>query len=918
MDKRNRIIKIFAAPFITVLIMLILYAVKGITPFGSGNILGGDLYQQGVFDFFYVYDSIRSGSFFYDFLTAGGFARGILTCIFIPHYWPLAFIPRSSILVYISLLVIIKLAVIALSASYSFSKLFEKLSTEWTTAVALLYTFSGYNVQYFTNLGWLDVVALYPLLILSLKKMFDGKSKPPYVLILTYLLTINTYMAFFVVVSLIIFGGLYIFTADSLEKRKEHVYALGAGTVIPLAASLTNILGFFSSVTSTTRFVEYSAQEPETTGAFGKIFSILNGGLYLDLLSTLMFLGTELAIACILILLIYSLRHKEERKAAVFFAVSFVFFILQALILGTELVWHGGSRILFPFRNGFMVSFMAAFTICYYASTIMPSVDKAVLRRKQYNIIAPLTFALPLAGVGILFGKYLKLISIYNVSTTDTEQDKYTVTVLVIIVLIAVSCLGALLLRSKRIKNAIIFLLVTVIAAGNAFSFIGNTENSIAAQDYNRYYSDCEEVKELFSGDGNMLTRVSNPDLSLITNYPYYTRTPAVSNWTHSLSDRQRKAFETLGFATVYTRFLDSGGTEFSKAVVGTQYSVAKKKLNPEFYKELCKSKSGFVKYKNLVSFPVGVFYTDNLSDIVYENYENTFEYQNALFERLAKDRLFEKAEISESGKKETDFRRFCKENDIPENSIKQIDKELKTLTTGSVSIKTNKNSTLYIRVKNDNTTLYNSRIDGKAVVVLKNAESAYHLTNTIYPTGYNNNIYELGTFNGESITFDYGIANGGISDFDFYLMDNSKLESYCKSLKSTDCTTGNDYIRINAQYDFDGYIFIPLSYSKDWSCSVNGKAVETEKVIGNFTQIPVESGNNSIELKYPRNPAYMLVLKILIAFAAAIILIFIEKRFRVKPKWLYNFLFVAFMILFSAAISVIYVVPTVFAIIFI
>ncbi|MBQ3904062.1 MAG: YfhO family protein, partial [Eubacterium sp.] len=103
MDKRNRIIKIFAAPFITVLIMLILYAVKGITPFGSGNILGGDLYQQGVFDFFYVYDSIRSGSFFYDFFTAGGFEREILTNIFIPCYWPLAFIPRSGILVYISL-----------------------------------------------------------------------------------------------------------------------------------------------------------------------------------------------------------------------------------------------------------------------------------------------------------------------------------------------------------------------------------------------------------------------------------------------------------------------------------------------------------------------------------------------------------------------------------------------------------------------------------------------------------------------------------------------------------------------------------------------------------------------------------------------------------------------------------------------
>ena len=906
MDKRNRIIKIFAAPFITVLIMLILYAVKGITPFGSGNILGGDLYQQGVFDFFYVYDSIRSGSFFYDFLTAGGFARGILTCIFVPHYWPLAFIPRSSILVYISLLVIIKLAVIALSASYSFSKLFEKLSPEWTTAVALLYTFSGYNVQYFTNLGWLDVVALYPLLILSIKRMFEGKSKLPYVLILTYLLTINTYMAFFVVVSLIIFGGLYIFTADNLEKRKEHIYALGAGTAISLAASSYHIYSFFYGVTSTTRFVEYSSKAPDST-PLEKILKLFASGIHINIISVFMFLGTSLAIACLVVLTILYSRNKEKKKYVLFFGISLLFLVLQVIFYGTELLWHGGSRIMFPYRNGFLVAFMASAVVAYFVTNAAPDFENYLNKTKIHGVLPVLTVAVSLAVAVIITIKNKYIFTLYSPAPLTNEQENYIRFAVSFVALFAIAYLGILLIQNKKAKEALLFSLTGILIMTNAFGFIGNPKGSEKAISYASYYSDCEEVKSLFDTDSNKLARISNPDLSLVTNYPYYTQTPAISNWTHSVSDEHKNILRALGFSTVYTRLLDNGGTEFSRALLGVRQSVSKEKLEDRLYEKLDKSESGFIKYKNRFSFPTGVFYSANLSDISYENYDNIFEYQNALFERLSgKKELFGKNLIENAAATKQSFEDYTGEKS----------EKYSTVTLYKAKIKTKKDSTLYMKLTNPKMKIVKITVNGILFNVFEKAESKAYGINTEFPSEFNNNVLELGVFDGETIDISFDVLEGELSSVLVYSMDNSKLESYCKSLKPTDCTTGNDYIRINAQYDSDGYIFIPLSYSKDWSCSVNGKAVETEKVIGDFTQIPVESGNNSIELKYPRKPAYMSVLKNLIAFAAAIILVLIEKLFKVKPKWLYNVLLYAFMLLFAATVSIIYVLPILFTII--
>ena len=904
--KKRDVINMSVSVVITVAALLVTYAVKGIYPFGSGNILGGDLYQLYIPNFFHIYDSFHGGSLFYDLTTGGGLERNIISNIFQPTTWFLLLLKRNQIINSISLLLIAKLGVISLTASFSFSKLFKKLSVPFTVLISLIYTFSGYNLEYYTNLGWLDAVALYPLLILALYKMFEGKSKLPFVIVFTYLLSVHTYMAFFAVVSLIVFGGLYIFLVPEKDKKKEYVYSLGAGTVMSLVASAYPILYYAKGWLTSARFENYGANGKSATVNHTSLMKIVFSGYTKSIISILLFIGLELAVACLAMLFIKCIKNKDLRGITGFFGISAFILAVQAVCKGTDLIWHGGSRIMFPFRNGYIAAFIACLIIGYYMSEIINKPETKNIFEKKKAFIPYAVFGVFAVLAALYSKRFYAITENFNVLSFSADQTKYFFPGIILFGLITIAYFMLLSAKNKRAVSAILLVCSFSVVMFNTFGFVGNYEGGKTAEKYNKYYADCNEVGEVLA-ENDEFERVVNPDISLITNYSYIAKTHSVSNWVNSLTQEQIMPYKNLGYSTEYTRTLDSGATLFSKALMRTTNSVSKAELDEKPYELIETTDSGINVYKNKYVLPFGLTADSNLADISFGNNSNTFEYQNRIYSSLSGDKaIFEELKPKDNGFKSMSVYDYAKSR-----GFKKMPRAKGTVNVGTAEIKTKPDSTLYLIISNENTRICRLTVNGKVQIFRKNAEEQVRET-TFFPTSFNNNTYEIGTFNGESIKLEYELLDGKINDLGFFSMDNSKLAALCEAQPETEYSVKGDTITVKMNSVKDGYAFFPLSYSAGRECTVNGKAVKSEAVLGNFTAVKVSSGSNEIVMKNSRKSGLLITAFIALSFVIACALVLIEKRIKNKPEWLKSFMYGAFMLLVAGAYTLIYVLPVI------
>ncbi|OQA49191.1 MAG: Bacterial membrane protein YfhO [Firmicutes bacterium ADurb.Bin300] len=897
------------APLITIIWLLVIYFIKDIYPFGSGTIIDYDLYQGGVPAMYYVYDALHSGSFFYDFTTAGGFGRDSLLSLFSLDNLFLFFFSRDMLINAISLLLIIKLAFISFTASYSFSKIFEKLPIPWVILLSLIFTFSGYNMQYFTNTGWLDAVALYPLIILFTLNLFKGKSKIPYLVVLSYLLIFNTYMAFFVVLSLIVFGGLYVFIVAGKSKLGKNTYALGVATIASLLASGCSLYRNFSSIFGTARFdmIGLGAEgEAAESSSYSVIWDLLGSSNNLEISSLFMLLGVEFAIACLILMWFNFRKNKNSRKYTVYFTLVFAALLLQIFVKGVNLLWHGGSYVCFPFRNGYMLTFFGCCIIGYFIIGFDLSYNSKY-KVKILNLIIPILCTFSFVFIVPYILTLYQTLENFNV-LSDNGTLKTGILMFPYGMMLLALTAGFLLFRvitNRNFRTVLTCALLILPLGVLSFRLVGNAEGSERTETYNQYYEDCFDVRENVTGN-NEFERVCNPDLALITNYPYISGVPSLSNWTHSLSSNHIHAFVRMGFSSVYTRILDSGGTVFSKALLRITDTVSKSKLNNKLYYETRLSQGGYHYYSAKYILPVGLLFNENITKLSFEDFSNCFEYQNAVYNSLTGDSdLFIKTtpEIKDE-KYSVNGKDYFGNKSDEENICK--------LTT---SIRISNDSVVYLQLyrgEENKCFIRDITVNGKKLIV-PNASKNYG-KNTRFPVGFNNNILEIGCFGNEVVELVFNIVNGNAKNPVLYSMDLQKMQTLCENSVKNDYKVSSDSISLSVSSVSDNKIlFIPLTYEDEWECTVNGEPTKPVCILNNFIGIKADKGENNIQLTYSHRSVYLNAVLTALCFFLAAALLSAENKLKRVPKFVTSLMSIAFVSIFIVTAVVLYLVPVLY-----
>lgn len=927
--KLNDKYKFVYPPIITAIMLCIIYAIKGIYPFGTNTIDYYDMAQQISAFYYHVFDFLRGEkNLFYDPYTAMSVNMAMSTsgCSHLSLFnLFFLFVKRDMLLESLSFFLMLKMMLMSLFM-YVYIHARFKVEPVYEYIFSVGYAFCGYVLTLYMTIQWLDVAAMFPLLMYFLYKLLNDGEQIGYIVVLFLSIVSSYYQSFMILLYIILMVGVYVFVKKANENY--HLLKLLAATVISLLLSMFILIPQIFQTLISARFNNES-----------------EGGLikqYLSIVSTYKpaytsrwwsLLLTSFALA---IIAAGFIKYYKDKKVIITAALALFIILSELIVEGINLFWHFGSYVGYPIRNGYMLYFTIIVVACYFLEKMHIRGDEGLLDEDinlQENVASDETANVKKAGAFVKKDTFekkdvfvvlalvvsLAIVVIAFIIYKDTMglmlRNVFHLTSFVMAVtFLAYFCLY-MYQNGKYVKLATILFAAEIILYG--FIMIGEpTYTSGYNEDPEQegdYIKICNQLDEKLSlnavdnldekGESLLFSRVKNIDTSLNANYGLVLRRPCLSNWTHLLSPELQRDASKLGYSIQYTRLLDAGGTVFSDALIGVKNVISRVPLDDTLY-ELVDTvevevnhktgeKAAYYYYNCKYTLPFGLITSTPEYD--FEN-GDTVDIYNSLYASL-----------------------------IPENSEKIAQYESISLDNESTHI-SGKKALYYISDQID-TDDYNTEIIVNGEVIL--VSSIGEMSNNMYPAHFNNNALYLGTFKDEDVTVEISASDvdkkGKPIEGNFnprvFSIDIDALEELINSLNdrsnsgnavlSKDAKGSHYSFSVNSESD-DNYLMLPFSYDKGYIAKVNGVKTEVEKACGLFSLVKLSKGENVIELKFIPNGMMFGVVASVIGVFLLIIYVYLDKKtglFIKDPKWLKR----AYLVGFSLALIFMFFVPCVF-----
>lgn len=833
---------LFIAPVFVAVFLLIVYAIKGVYPFGSENIAYFDMAQSYIPMYHHTFDVLHgTQSIYFNWNSGLGYsiADAAGNYIFSPFNIFFLFVNRNAILESMSFFLMIKLMVGAFSMSAYVRYTNNSSSKIIIPLLGIAYATSGYIIQYYSNIHFLDVVVIFPLLILALERMLKEDKNTAYIIILTICLIVSIYMSFMISIYLIFKSYLIIKFDIPREQRGTKIGKLAISTVLALMISA------FSTIPSIISLMSTQRGENAASVTYLDILFAQNDLTFP--IKIFMLYGSEITFALILLLII---TYKKEVKR---FQQSFIMLLLLMIPIcleSTNLLWHTGTYVLFPVRFGYMLSFEALVLIGKAVN------EKAVVQIAQKEKFAGLRKGSALLGAGmmplVVIIIYVFVKRFWEYGIQNINMVSYSSYWLIFLLLFCCYFLVLFSMDSGYIK-VVAGGLILIQSFWGLLGFIAPSNNYFDEHS-DTFISATINIREYMDIPEDSFSRVKSKDGYLNANYPFILGKPAISNWSYGISSDLQPELDRLGYSINYTRILDSGGTIFTDALLQLKYAIVRGELDNDFYQLTDKTEEF-----SLYTIPYEIPFAIEVSEEIFHVSKSItgFDYQNEIFQVMTKldDNLINKYNISE----------YVKESYYDETTNKYIFK---------VEFEVEQQQILYIQSDIYFYDIYSFAVNGTDVIVpwLENE------LNLQYPAAFNNGMLELGIYDNEKVMIEISSMIEDISYLQLGGLQISVMENGTDILadKGSKYETGKKDLKLWKSVEEDSYIFLPIGYNDSWNVKVNGKKGEILPVLGDaFMAIPLEGGDNIIELKY--NPRGLMT-GIIIAFAG-VCLLYLEKR---------------------------------------
>lgn len=817
----DRRFSMLAAPAAVLTVIFCVYFRYGFYPFGTRTVAWADMNQQVVPLLCQFKDILDGkGGMLLSFKNSSGMNWWGVFFFFLasPFSLLVKFVPKQDMLVFMNILVVVKMMCCSVSACFYFvrSKEHRSLGAAEIALLGFVYAVSGYTMLFYQNIIWLDVMYLFPLLLLSVEKVFDSKggSAVPYTLLMAAIVSVNYYLGYMVVIFVLLFTALYagVFIRRGVEQTSPSCLRFVTGSLI---AALMSAVVWMPS------FMQYL-----TSGRKTSLFDNLRSG---DMLTDYETVFTTVTCSSVLLMLAaLDLRRVPNKKLSDVHRQRLYMtglMLVPIILEPVNKMWHTGSYMAFPARYAFMTVFMLMILAAYSFG-------------RQRRFRGDKTIAAVWTGEGILLAglfwylsatyitRNTNILSVYTLGLNGNEASFKGFMRLLVTGLIA--AVSVYLTYNKGLIPKKAF--VCVLALLTAFETINNarvymTFSGIKHEDTYALQREVLDFSDRIEGDDSFY-RVKTSgkifDYNMIGAMDYNS----IGSYT-SLNDQDYLfTMKRLGYTSVWMEIGTCGGTELTDAMLSVGYQI-----DHEPRKDTIYSLDTYFLNKTEYKLPQGICLDSLSAGAEIPEELSREEVQRYVSETLFGEDITEHYEPAEGRLRHSEDGRFSfTENDILVYRI---------------PVKGRK--TLYLdcfdRLSTDL---------GEPVYETFMVQANGSLICSAYPYSKENGVLKLGTFENENVTVQLTVLkNNECRSFGIFSVDLDKLGGDISRAECCDLREIKNGLAGTAEVSVPKTVLLSVPYSEGFTVMVNGRKAEIRKALSGFMAFDIPAGRSEIKLTF-------------------------------------------------------------------
>ena len=777
-------------------ILIVVYYIRKIYPFGDNMYLRSDCYHQYAPFTKELFNKLKEGgNLTYSWNIGLGVNFSALYSYYLasPVNWFIGLISPNHIIEVMNLFIIVKTALCSFTFAYYISKKFNNKKA-LVASLGVFYALSSYFAAFSWNLMWLDCLVLLPLIILGLERLVKENKCYLYCITLGLAILSNYYIA----IMICIYCVLYFFALmymDETKKTLSYYFAKFKNFAI-----YSIIAGGFAAISI---LPAYAALSSTASGDFEFPKTIVNYFSVFDMLSRSMinvdpaiFSAHDPNIYCtilvFLLIPLYFINPKIKFKEKIAKITLIVIFLVSFNTNIPNYIWHGFHfPNSLPCRESFIYIFLLL-TMCYESLSLIKEITT-----KQLAYVFSIAVVLFLAFEKLCVNDEYSYMIIY-VSMTF---------LLFYLIVIA-------LLRSNSYKRNFVVYLLFVITTAEAF--INTEETSLSTSTRSAYLNDNKSITQVLE------TAKENDDSFYRTEkYDRRTKNDAAWNDYYGASTFSSTAnsglsdyYGALGFEKSTNAYAYYGHTPLTESMFSIKYVISNTLLEDNELIKLNNQSTGKYLYENLYTLPLGFMLPKNLEENWDLKNSNPFEVQNYFcgYVNNTEDMLFTRLGVNTLGtdnivSADNDMHLFIYVTSSLEKVIVTTTKE-----NGDISTKT-------ITSMKHRHILDLGKIEKGTTVSIKSDDKEVD-TIQLYAYSFNIDVFKK-TYNN--------------------LNKNPLVLTKFSDTNLTGTVTA----------DTDGMLYTSIPYDKGWTVYVDGKKAKTHAFENALLAIDLYSGEHDIEFVY-------------------------------------------------------------------
>ena len=338
--------------FLPVCILVFVFALSGIYPFGTQQLAIIDMYHQYVPFLSELQCRLQgAGSLFYSWNSGGGCNFWCLMSYYgaSPLNLLLILFPKSLIMEGVSVILLIKVGLMG-SFMYIYLKnvynpaelLADRQAGLKTVLFADMYALCTFTIGYYWCIMWLDAVMLLPLLMLGLNRLINDGRMALYTICLALIVFCNYYIAIMVCIFILIYYPvLYFITVRNRGAKAcllTTLKAVGA-SVLGIAMAAVMLLPTYISMQNAYYF---SSEMPKDWSIYHDALDIINQLFpvahltYIDGLPNLC-CGFLVTVMLVCYYISKEIPYREKALNGAFLVLMYLSLNLNKL----DFIWHG-------------------------------------------------------------------------------------------------------------------------------------------------------------------------------------------------------------------------------------------------------------------------------------------------------------------------------------------------------------------------------------------------------------------------------------------------------------------------------------------------------------------------------------------------------------------------------------------------